>query len=69
MVAGVSVASRRDMSAPTLARAAGGVVLLMFLLSPTLYPWYVAWIVPFLCFYGNSIYRKFHCHCFSPFQP
>ena len=26
----------------------------MFLiLTPTLHPWYVVWIVPFLCFYGN----------------
>ncbi|MBE83938.1 MAG: hypothetical protein CME21_15365 [Gemmatimonadetes bacterium] len=23
------------------------------LLTPTLHPWYVVWIVPFLCFYGN----------------
>jgi hypothetical protein len=23
------------------------------ILTPTLYPWYVIWILPFLCFYGN----------------
>jgi hypothetical protein len=29
-------------------------VLGMFIiLTPTLHPWYVVWIVPFLCFYGN----------------
>jgi hypothetical protein len=23
------------------------------ILTPTLHPWYVIWILPFLCFYGN----------------
>lgn len=26
---------------------------LFLALTPTLHPWYVVWIVPFLCFYGN----------------
>jgi len=29
------------------------------LLAPTLYPWYVAWIVPFLCFYRNRAWILF----------
>jgi hypothetical protein len=29
------------------------------LLSPTVYPWYVCWIVPFLCFYPNRAWILF----------
>jgi hypothetical protein len=29
------------------------------LFAPTLYPWYVAWIVPFLCFYPNRAWIFF----------
>jgi hypothetical protein len=29
------------------------------LLAPTLHPWYVAWIVPFLCFYRNRAWIVF----------
>jgi hypothetical protein len=29
------------------------------LVAPTLYPWYVAWIVPFLCFYRNRAWILF----------
>jgi hypothetical protein len=29
------------------------------LFAPTLYPWYVAWIVPFLCFYRNRAWILF----------
>jgi hypothetical protein len=29
------------------------------LLAPTLYPWYVAWMVPFLCFYRNRAWILF----------
>jgi len=29
------------------------------LLSPTVYPWYVCWIVPFLCFYPNRAWIIF----------
>jgi hypothetical protein len=31
----------------------------VLLCSPTLYPWYVAWIVPFLCFYRNRAWILF----------
>ena len=34
-------------------RAAYYLVGAFLVLTPTLHPWYVAWIIPFLCFYGN----------------
>jgi alpha-1,6-mannosyltransferase len=37
------------------------VVATGLLLAPTLYPWYVAWIVPFLCFYRNRAWLLFTC--------
>jgi hypothetical protein len=29
------------------------------LLAPTLYPWYVSWIIPFLCFFPNRAWILF----------
>jgi hypothetical protein len=29
------------------------------LLAPTLYPWYVAWVIPFLCFHSNRAWILF----------
>ena len=36
-----------------LVRCSYLVVACGLLLTPTLYPWYLCWIVPFLCFYPN----------------
>ncbi len=30
------------------------VTAIMLLINPTLHPWYVLWIIPFLCFYPNA---------------
>jgi alpha-1,6-mannosyltransferase len=35
------------------------VIATALLLAPTLYPWYVAWVVPFLCFYPNRAWILF----------
>jgi len=35
------------------------VIATALLFAPTLYPWYVAWIVPFLCFYPNRAWILF----------
>jgi hypothetical protein len=34
-------------------QAAYYVIGVFLFLTPTLHPWYVVWVVPFLCFYGN----------------
>jgi len=34
-------------------RAAYLITSVLLLVSPTLHPWYVVWIIPFLCFYPN----------------
>jgi hypothetical protein len=35
------------------------VIATALLLAPTLYPWYVVWVVPFLCFYRNRAWIAF----------
>lgn len=35
------------------------VIALVLLLSPTVYPWYVCWLVPFLCFYTSRAWLYF----------
>ena len=36
-----------------LLRCAYVVIACSLLLTPTFYPWYLCWLVPFLCFYPN----------------
>ncbi len=36
-----------------LLRCAYGVIACSLLFTPTFYPWYLCWLVPFLCFYPN----------------
>jgi hypothetical protein len=42
-----------------LLRYAYLVISCSLLLSPTVYPWYVTWILPFLCFYPNKAWLLF----------
>ena len=39
--------------------ASGVVIAVLLLLSPTVHPWYVLWIVPFLCIYPNPAWIGF----------
>jgi hypothetical protein len=50
LLAAIAVLALRQVS---LLRGAYWILGLYLLLSPTLHPWYLAWIVPFLCIYPN----------------
>jgi hypothetical protein len=36
-------------------------------LSPTVYPWYVSWMVPLLCFFPNPAWILFTCLVFASY--
>jgi len=44
---------------PDVARYAFAVIGCALLLSPTLYPWYLMWLVPLLCFFPNRAWILF----------
>ena len=55
LLVGVLLASVVAISVSSMppVQAAYYIVGIFLVLTPTLHPWYVVWIVPFLCFYGN----------------
>nr|MCK5408130.1 hypothetical protein [Candidatus Krumholzibacteria bacterium] len=42
-----------------LMRFAFVVIATALLVAPTLYPWYIIWVIPFLCFYRNRAWILF----------
>jgi alpha-1,6-mannosyltransferase len=58
-IASVAIALRDQSDDRQMLRSGMSIIGLIILMSPVLYPWYVTWIIPFLCFFLSPAWLLF----------